>query len=431
MKFQYPITADYVRDWSLREALRELVANGLDGQTALGARFEAKHDAKRDILHLVNYGVKVDVKALYFGGTSKSGDKRLIGQYGEGLKLAMLVCARTGVKLVIRNGDEVWSPTIEEDKLGHNVLTLNIRKGSEKNQDFHIEVHSISSESWHLIQDMFLALRSPVSTETTSRGQVLYDADFVGKVFVKGVYCTTRPNYSTGYNFNDLDIGRDRRIPSSWDIDYELTKMWEEIATRDVSNNKRIYKMLRQDGAEVDALRYTTTPQLSKAIADEFREEFGQDAIPVTSVSDASELEHVGKTGVIMSHALAAVLKNQFPTVAQIKHAMREDVVERIQLHDLNEAERAVLKRGVEIVSTAAGQDVGAITAIVRFRDSALRGLHKDGELLISRSELATIGGFSVVLLHEFAHHFGADGEKGHIDTIQRYMEKIINAAYP
>ena len=142
MKFQYPITAYYVRSWSIRDALRELISNGLDGQTVSGERFEARHDPKKDILYLTNFNTIVDAKALYFGGTSKIDDRRLIGQYGEGLKLAMLVCARAGVKLVIRNGPEVWTPSIEPDKLGTQVLTVNIRKGSESAVDFLIEVQA-------------------------------------------------------------------------------------------------------------------------------------------------------------------------------------------------------------------------------------------------------------------------------------------------
>jgi hypothetical protein len=118
VKFQYPITVDYVRDWTIREAIRELVANGIDGESQNGAAFTAKHDPKREILSLINRGVTVDAKALYFGGTSKHGYVRYIGQYGEGLKIAMLVFARLGYKLLIRNGSEVWQPRLSPTSSG-------------------------------------------------------------------------------------------------------------------------------------------------------------------------------------------------------------------------------------------------------------------------------------------------------------------------
>jgi hypothetical protein len=427
MKLQYQITADYVRDWSVRDAIRELVANAIDGEVTSGGKFEAKHDAKKEILHLINRDTKVDARALYFGGTSKYGDDRLIGQYGEGLKIAMLVLARTGIKLVIRNGDEIWQPAIEPDKLGFEVLTLNIKKGSDTNVDFKVEVHGVNTEAWHTIQDMFLHLRKPAKIETTHSGEVIRDADYVGKIFVKGVYCTHRPNYSTGYNFRNLDIGRDRRIPSGWDMDYTISRIWEELATHDAAHMNELYKTLRSDGAEGEAFKYCTVPAVAKGLVSAFREEFGEDAYPVSSVSEASELDHMGKLGVVVNSSLASLLKKELPAKEIIQAELKRSIVDRVQPHALDEAEKAVLLRGMELVQAVTGKDVGMITQIVVFKDTALRGTHKAGEISIARKELKDLGQFVVTLLHEYAHEFGGDGDKSHVDTLQAYMERLIN----
>lgn len=420
MKFQYPITIDYVRNWSIRDALRELISNGLDGQTVSGERFEARHDPKKDILYLTNFNTVVDAQALYLGGTSKIDDKRLIGQYGEGLKLAMLVCARTGVKLVIRNGPEVWAPAIEPDKLGTRVLTVNIRKGSETNADFQVEVHGVNSDAWHILQDSFMALRTPSGRQVTKAGEVISDPEYVGKIFVKGVYCCTRPNYSTGYNFQDLDIGRDRRIPSSYDMDYQISRMWEELATQDKG---RFYKLLRQDSAEADALRWTTTPALSKGLVEEFKEEFGEDAYPVSSVAEASELEHLGKNGVMLSSALATILKKEMPTKLDIQEKLKKEVVRVVQLQELTPGERKVLTKALAL----APAEASACTTIVEFRDPSLRGLHTAGKIEIARTELKSVGDFLITLFHEYAHEFGHDGEASHIEQLQTFCAQAIN----
>jgi len=427
MKLQYQITADYVRDWSVKDAIRELVANAIDGEVTTGGKFEAKHDAKKDVLHLINRDTKVDAKALYFGGTSKFGNDRLIGQYGEGLKIAMLVLARSLVKLIIRNGDEIWQPAIEPDKLGFDVLTLNIKKGSDTNVDFKVEVHGVNTESWHTIQDMFLALRKPSKLESTTHGDVIRDAEYVGKVFVKGVYCTHRPNYSTGYNFRSLDIGRDRRIPSSWDMDYQISRIWEEIATHDSAHMSDLYKTLRSDGAEGEAFRYSTVPAVAKGLVSAFYEEFGEGAYPVSSVSEASELDHMGRKGVVLSACLATILKKELPAKETIQAELKREVTSRVQLGDLDEGEKAVLLRGLAMGQAATGQDVGALTQIVTFRDESLRGLHKAGEIMIARKMLQDLGRFVVTLLHEYAHEFGGDGDKSHVDNLQAYMERLIN----
>ena len=56
-----------------------------------------------------------------------------------------------------------------------------------------------------------------------------------------------------------------------------------------------------------------------------------------------------------------------------------------------------------------------------------LRGTHKAGEILIARKELQDLGRFVVTLLHEYAHEFGGDGDKSHVDMLQVYMERLIN----
>lgn len=427
MKFQYPITVDYVQGWTIREAIRELVSNGIDGESQNGAKFETKFDAKREILSLINRDVTVDIKALYFGGTSKHGDIRYIGQYGEGLKLAMLVFARHGCKLLIRNGDEVWHPSIEPDKLGQEVLTVNIRKGSADNRDFKVEVHGVNSESWAKIQDMFLALRAPRKVETASRGSVIFDADYVGKIFVKGVYCTTRPNYSTGYNFVELDTGRDRRIPSSWDMDYEINSIWAELSSRNVDLGGTLYKMMRNESAEAEAFRYSSKGLVSSSLLKQFHEEFGEDAYPVASISEASEFEHFGKKGVVLGGSLASLLKRELPGKEQIQAQLKQEITSRVQLHELEEGERNVLNRGLALAQEILNADAGTITSIVIFRDPLLRGLHKSGEIFISRGQLASLGKFVVTLVHEWAHEFAGDGEKGHIDQIQLAFERMVD----
>ena len=98
----------------------------------------------------------------------------------------------------------------------------------------------------------------------------------------------------------------------------------------------------------------------------------------------------------------------------------------RVQLRELDPGEREVLRRGLALAQQATGQDVGAMTSIVTFRDPGLRGLHKSGELLVRREELTSLGTFLVTVLHEYAHEFGGDGGKPHVDALQQFLEQVI-----
>jgi hypothetical protein len=188
-----------------------------------------------------------------------------------------------------------------------------------------------------------------------------------------------------------------------------------------------LYKTLRNDGAEGEAFRYGTVPAVSKGLIDAFKVEFGDTAYPVSSVSEASELEHLGRTGVVVNSSLALLLKRELPAKEAIHNELQRSVTERIQMQDLNDAEKAVLIRGLELAQVATGMEVGRLTQIVLFRDPGLRGLHRQGEILISRKELGDLGGFVVTLLHEYAHEFGGDGDKPHVDSLQAFMERLVN----
>ena len=89
VKLVYPIKPAYVQDWTPKEALRELIANGIDGETQFGAAFSHTYDPKKQLLELRNTKVKLPIDALFFGGSDKADDSALIGRYGEGLKLVL------------------------------------------------------------------------------------------------------------------------------------------------------------------------------------------------------------------------------------------------------------------------------------------------------------------------------------------------------
>lgn len=429
MQFKYPITASYVRNWTLRDAIREIVSNGIDSEAQYGAEFIARHDAKKSVLHLINRNCKVGLDALYFGGSSKQEDSRLIGQYGEGLKLALLVFARQNVKLIIRNSDETWIPAFQKDELGTEILTISVRKGVAENKDFHIEIQDINTESWHAIQDMFLHLRKPAKVENTLSGQIIYDQEFTGRVFVKGVFVTKLAHFTHGYNFLNLDIGRDRRVPDTYDLNYQVASLWKEICHNDEIKTQNLYTLLKEEGTESSAFRYATLPEsLSTRLAAEFKKEFGEDALPVSSIAEASSLEHYGKKGVVTPAALTNVLGSHFPTKEQVKQNYRASVVQIVQLSDLTPKEKDVLFQGLAVGEKVTGRTLGDVLSIVVFKDNSVHGVHTgSGSIKIARDQLSSLGKFLVTLFHEYAHEFAEDGAKGHIDRIQVYLEKAID----
>jgi len=428
MKFRYPITTSYVSDWKLPHAVREVIANALDSEAEHGAKFSVKYDADKERLTVRNENIKVDPKALYFGESSKRGDERFVGQYGEGLKLAMLVFARMGLDVLIKNGDdESWKPQIEKDGFGVETLCVDITKAKRADNNFEIVIPGISEEFWEMMQSWFLRLHAPVDVHKTSAGELIDDPDFTGKIYVRGVYVTTREKYDFGYNFFNVDTGRDRRVPSSYDIDFAISTMWNELSKRsDAKLVARMYKSFEREAAEQNVFDYSAPDSLVTAMLAKFREEYGEDAVPVVGTAEGTGLEHLGFTPVPLASKLVTLLRRKLPSPERMIKEYSEKIEERYPLDALTPVERDNLNTALDLVGphVTAGS---ARTSVVRFASDKIEGLHQNQQIFVARQTLGDFGKLVMLLVHEFAHDFGLDGTAQHVDAIHRISEAVIN----
>lgn len=425
-KHVYPISENYVSDWTAAHAIRELVANGLDAETELGAAFTATH--KDDVLTLVNKGIKLDPRALYLGESTKRGGSNTIGQYGEGLKLALLVLARQGYSVTIRNGtSETWKATIEPDKNGVRVLVVHVVKANRQSDNLEVEVSGVSEELWTELRSWFLKLQPPATVHQTAAGELLDDPDYMGRIYVRGVYTTKRQGYDFGYNFKNLDTGRDRRIPNSWTLDAAIADMWNEVARRDdAAMQGRLYKAFKNESAEKDVFQYTNPLQLVEKLVAEFVAEYGEKAVPVTGISEGSELAHLGHVAVPLPPRLVYLLRQKMKSVEQVKQEYTQSVKTRWTLEDLTQEERNVVK-SVLIVLGGLVPDCETRLNIVTFAMNEVDGLHKDQDVLLARHVLKDFGHALIVAIHEFAHDKGPDGSAEHVGAIQDLTAKVFN----
>lgn len=427
MKFPYPITANYITNWNLTHALREIIANAFDAEDQLHARAHVKYDTKNQRLLVRNENTTVDHRAaLYFGESTKRGSD-CIGQYGEGLKLAMLVFARLGMDVVIKNGaNETWKPSLEKDKLGVECLTLDITPASRKDGHFDVVINDINEEAWDLIRSWFLRLTPAAVVQKTSYGELLDDPEFTGKIFVRGVYVCTRPKYEFGYNFFRVETGRDRQIPSSFDINFSITMIWDELAKRgDAATHKQLYKGLASEAAENEAFDLRQPDGLTFAMVSEFKKEYGENAIPVSSTSEGSDLEHLGVATVPLPQRLVSMLRRTLPSPERVRQDHAEKIVARHALGELTKEERANLDYAFRKLEPDI-EFVRSRVIVTTFGSATIEGLHRGAEVFIARRILCDFGKLMMVLIHEFAHDDGPDGTKAHVDAIHRYSEAVI-----
>ncbi len=428
-KYEYPIKADYVKNWGLSHAFRELIANAKDADVE-GYPLDCRYVAKEKKLYISNANVKLDHDVLLFGGSSKAGRSAMIGQYGEGLKLALLVLAREGVDIKIRNGrDETWTPSIEwSDQWSAHVLTIQTRMLVKPRdlESFDVEIGGMELETWHAIENLFLFL-NPAKTLDTRVGQVLVDPEHVGRVYVKGVYATSIEKYDHGYNFYDLDTGRDRQIPARWAMDEAIGKIWNELSKSNSDNASIIYDLVEKGKSEGTAFQYSSDQGIIDGLAATFRTRHGAQAIPVTSVGEQEQIKHLGYNGVLVPITLSYQLHKTFPTAEQLAEKHSVDVLERLGPTQLHKSENNVLQAALLwFERLIPGARFRVIVGV--FREESIDGLHVGEEIFVSRHVLKDFGKTLMVLAHEFAHDKGRDGSFNHVDEMQKLVQALFNA---
>lgn len=160
----------------------------------------------------------VSAKALLMGTSTSRAHDGLIGQFGEGLPMALLVLARSGWEVVIYNGSEKWVPVIVKSPEydGAKVLAIETRKMIKPREDFVIEIHNISSEEIDAIYSMFVKLDTRLQDVSRyySRDQdkILTHPDYAQKLYIKGVFATNVNNLLFGYDLSFLSLNRDRKF---------------------------------------------------------------------------------------------------------------------------------------------------------------------------------------------------------------------------
>ena len=100
-KYELSISADYVPGWGVTEAVREFFQNSIDEETRDSSnKMLFEYDEAEEKLIIGNKHSELDIKTLLFGTTTKNDDDAMIGNHGEGYKIATVVLLRLGKTVV-------------------------------------------------------------------------------------------------------------------------------------------------------------------------------------------------------------------------------------------------------------------------------------------------------------------------------------------
>lgn len=312
-KYELSISADYVPEWGVTEAIREFFQNSIDEETRDASnKMFFDYDAEDKTIRIGNKHSELDIKTLLFGVTTKSGDKEMIGNHGEGYKIATVVLLRLGKTVVFQNycKREIWRPRLVNSRRygGIQVPTFFIDTAAvwEKvpEHSLIIEVGGIEPEEYERIRDSNLHLQEDYSRRDTSYGGILEGNGYQGCVFVGGLFICKEPGLEFGIDFKPkvVRLERDRSMVNSFDIKWYAARMVEEL--KDAGLMKQ--SLNSYSGTYIES--YRVPSELRDEIAEDFINEHGAKAAPVSSQADVEGMKKRGYKPVIVSEAKKKVI---------------------------------------------------------------------------------------------------------------------------
>lgn len=296
--FILTISPKYVPAWSKWEAFRELMQNVIDRKNEFEpAEIVYKYDSIQQRIIIGNKLSSLSRSTLILGETSKTGNRDLIGQYGEGYKLAILVFLRLGVRVRVRTGNEIWAPAIKySDQFETDVIVIEVIKTGMYTDTLMFELDGITDNDYSVFSLNCLYLSPALNKISTSMGDILLDESMRGKIFVEGLFVCSffeKEKIRYGYNMKAryLELDRDRRKVSTFNLTWELGRMYNLLDSTYAGFIFNLQKEEWKDCEYYNQHRVSENSSLYQALCtlhhDEFLAKYGKAAIPVQTEAEA------------------------------------------------------------------------------------------------------------------------------------------------
>lgn len=267
--YEITISPNYVSNWGINEAIREILQNAIDADKN-GYKKSIYYSG--DTLYINNEGISLTAKDLILGCSSKSDQDGMIGKYGEGFKLALVVLLRKGMNVYVDNNDKLWSPSFKvSEQFGTQVLNIE-ESDNGRGEGLTFVISPVDQQLYNSLLNYFPCIdESFGNVVNCENGQILLDKQFKGKMYVEGLYIQTDDNFQYGYNFNSdvVELDRDRKAINY----YELRALTAQSIVTAEECNKEIFDAITKSCVDVRDIE-EVIDEASESFLEEYREQF-------------------------------------------------------------------------------------------------------------------------------------------------------------
>lgn len=289
--YELPISRDYVRHWSMPEAVREIIQNALDSDSPF------EYEFRNNSLFIRSSGSALSTSTLLLGSTSKAHATDKIGSFGEGYKIALLVLTREGYSVKIHNRGRLWVPCFKKSRqFDTEVLCIEDSVDTMMFDGICFEIDGMTPSAEAQVREICLRMQNDIGqVHNTAMGQILLDRP--GKLYVGGLLiCDTELKY--GYNINPghISLERDRQTVSGFDLKFVAKEMW--FLTQQYA---QIAKMIEDKVPDLEYAEYGTPELVKEACYLAFRAKY-PGAVIAKSQDELDALVKRGMTTEIVVH---------------------------------------------------------------------------------------------------------------------------------
>lgn len=270
----YGFGKDYLQNWGVKEALREIYQNFLD----YGEYEEnIKHLGGLDVISISNAWQPDNLDFLRIGN-SKKNNVNAIGKHGEGVKMAFLILLREGYKTsILTKQFEIWPETYLDDQIGECFCL----RYEEHGLDPSSVKFTITLECE---QTIFEAFKANVITAD----DVIFDDNYYGQLVNKpegniysgGLFVANVKGIKKAYNIRPahLPLDRDRSVPQSYDLTWATSNILQKqgkLQVKDLGTTDTLFI----DRLPEPVMRKIKPVQVGNSVKFTYKDESGQSQV--------------------------------------------------------------------------------------------------------------------------------------------------------
>lgn len=231
-KIEYGFGKEYLPNWTLTEALREVFQNYIDyGEY----KITSKYFGNIVRVTIKNNYIPNNLEFLRIGNSYKP-NPNSIGHHGEGLKMAFLIFLRSKLHFSIQTNNLILYPKWTKDDLIGETLSIQYVDAYYRPYDKLIKQNNFTT-IFDCPKDIYESFVNNIITSkdvlyhNSVYGDVLYITKGKGNIYSGNLFVCHIEGIESSYNIkpSQLPLDRDRSVPREFDLDYAISRLNEGL----------------------------------------------------------------------------------------------------------------------------------------------------------------------------------------------------------